>query len=182
MNCFFFCAQCDKMSHDFRYNDPENIIFEPPKVGGLHSWDQENEIRHFFLSTRFCLLAAMRFGRPKKETRKGTRPLLCHMRTSPTKKEKNATILFPFSASVFCLCLAFFCFFAGERNASGLPRLFLSFLFLFCKGTVQMGSNISNACKHTQFPPPFFGQYWAFFACNDKKITNYLANVWLQCN
>ncbi len=152
------------MSYDFRYLDRTTIqkvsfLSGLPIVGGPHSWDQENEIRQvLLLSTRFCL-AAMRFGRPKKETRKGTRPLLCHIRTSPTKKVKNATILFVFfSASAFCLCLAFFCSFAGERNASGLPLFpfFCLFYFFFARVPSKWGPIfLTLASRHSRPLPPF---------------------------
>ena len=173
------------MSHDFRYLDRTTIqkvsfLSGPKWVASIPGTRKTRSGRHFFWAPVFVLLQCA-LGGPKKRRGRGLDHSFATYALPQQKKKKCHHTL-----SLFRVCVLFvsglFLFLRGGKECEWIASPFLSFLFLFCKGTVSKWGPIFLTLASRHSYPPFLGQCWAFFAWNDKKITNYLTNVWLQFN
>ena len=110
----------------------------PKWVASIPGTRKTRSGRYFFLSTRFCLLAAMRFGRPKKRRGRGLDHSFATYALPPEKtreREKcHHSLRLFFRVCVF-LCLAFFLFLRGGKECEWIASLpFFVFFISFLQG------------------------------------------------
>ncbi len=97
---------------------------------------------------------------------------------------------FPFPRLCFVCVWLFFVSSRGKGMQVDCLAFFVFFSSFLQGYRLEMGSNIFNTCKQTQLPPLFWINVGQFFCMErlvsvlyyNKKISNYLANVWLQFN